>query len=174
MSGRRGNSDEWAASGHQVLLQMLSPTEPGAPPLTIVLEIEILAFDPALGYLEVYTGDRSITSPLHPVVHCKPFLRSPLPNARQTAQSTQSRLASDPVTGAAAEWWCTPHSLLRRILDPPPLDTVAVYLAASSCLPPSERCHGVFSARYRGTSLIRNTPPVGPYSRPRPGALWWC
>jgi len=25
---------------------------------------------------------------------------------------------------------------------------------------------------YRGTSLIRNTPPVGPYSRPMPIALW--
>ena len=26
---------------------------------------------------------------------------------------------------------------------------------------------------YRGTSLIRNSPPVGPYSRPTPSALWW-
>ena len=25
---------------------------------------------------------------------------------------------------------------------------------------------------YRGTSLIRNTPPVGPYSSPMPRDLW--
>jgi len=29
------------------------------------------------------------------------------------------------------------------------------------------------AAAYRGTSLIRNNPPVGPYSRPMPRALWW-
>lgn len=54
-----------------MLLQMLSPTEPGAPPLTVVLEIEILAFDPALGYLEVYTGDRSRPSRRCPCVPCQ-------------------------------------------------------------------------------------------------------
>ena len=26
---------------------------------------------------------------------------------------------------------------------------------------------------YRGTSLIRNTPPPGPFSRTKPRALWW-
>jgi hypothetical protein len=26
---------------------------------------------------------------------------------------------------------------------------------------------------YRGTLLIRNTPPVGPYSSPMPRDLWW-
>ena len=26
---------------------------------------------------------------------------------------------------------------------------------------------------YRGTSLIRNSAPVGPYSRTIPRALWW-
>ena len=26
---------------------------------------------------------------------------------------------------------------------------------------------------FRGTSLIRDSPPPGPYSRPMPGALWW-
>jgi len=26
---------------------------------------------------------------------------------------------------------------------------------------------------YRGTSLIRNSAPVGPYSRNMPMALWW-
>ena len=26
---------------------------------------------------------------------------------------------------------------------------------------------------YRGTSLVRNTPPVGPYSSPMPRHLWW-
>jgi hypothetical protein len=29
------------------------------------------------------------------------------------------------------------------------------------------------SHRYRGTSLMRNIPPVGPYSSPMPRALWW-
>ena len=28
-------------------------------------------------------------------------------------------------------------------------------------------------AFYRGTSLIRNTPLLGPYSRTIPGVLWW-
>jgi len=26
---------------------------------------------------------------------------------------------------------------------------------------------------YRGTSLVRNRRPLGPYSSPMPGALWW-
>ena len=29
------------------------------------------------------------------------------------------------------------------------------------------------SPRYRGTSLIRNCFPLGPYGRPVPRALWW-
>ena len=29
-----------------------------------------------------------------------------------------------------------------------------------------------FPEPYRGTSLIRNRPTLGPYSRPMPGALW--
>ena len=28
-------------------------------------------------------------------------------------------------------------------------------------------------AQYRGTSLIRNIAPLGPYSRTMPRALWW-
>ena len=28
-------------------------------------------------------------------------------------------------------------------------------------------------ASYRGTSLIRNSAPLGPYSRNMPRALWW-
>jgi len=27
---------------------------------------------------------------------------------------------------------------------------------------------------YRGTSLIRNRHPVGPYSRTMPRLIWWC
>ena len=27
---------------------------------------------------------------------------------------------------------------------------------------------------HRGTSLIRNNPPVGPFTRPMSRALWWC
>jgi hypothetical protein len=27
--------------------------------------------------------------------------------------------------------------------------------------------------RYRGTSLIRNTPLLGPYSRTLPRVIWW-
>ena len=30
-----------------------------------------------------------------------------------------------------------------------------------------------FRVRYRGTSLISNSPPLGPYSRTMPRALWW-
>ena len=29
------------------------------------------------------------------------------------------------------------------------------------------------STPYRGTSLIKNCPLLGPYSRPVPRALWW-
>ena len=29
------------------------------------------------------------------------------------------------------------------------------------------------NAVYRGTSLIRNSAPLGPYSRNMPRALWW-
>ena len=36
-------------------------------------------------------------------------------------------------------------------------------------------CHSGSRARaqYRGTSLIRKRPPLGPYSRPVPRSLWW-
>ena len=30
-----------------------------------------------------------------------------------------------------------------------------------------------FSGEYRGTSLMRNSAPLGPYSRTMPRALWW-
>ena len=36
-------------------------------------------------------------------------------------------------------------------------------------VPALNRC----SLRCRGTSLIRNNPTLGPYSRPVPRALWW-
>jgi len=29
------------------------------------------------------------------------------------------------------------------------------------------------ASTYRGTSLIKNSHPLGPYSRPMPRALWW-
>ena len=32
---------------------------------------------------------------------------------------------------------------------------------------------GLSVTRVRGTSLIRNSAPLGPYSRPMPRALWW-
>ena len=31
----------------------------------------------------------------------------------------------------------------------------------------------LFVGEYRSTSLIRNNPPLGPYRRPMPRALWW-
>ncbi|KAJ1472267.1 hypothetical protein T484DRAFT_1975762 [Baffinella frigidus] len=47
--------------------------------------------------------------------------------------------------------------------------------------PPTQTCNGVESTHphvqrrriYRGTSLIRNRPPLGPYTRPMPRALRW-
>jgi len=30
-----------------------------------------------------------------------------------------------------------------------------------------------WASRYRGTSLIRNSTPPGPYSRTMPRVLWW-
>ena len=38
-------------------------------------------------------------------------------------------------------------------------------LAANGSHPPS--------GEYRGTSILRNSTPLGPYSRPMPRALWW-
>jgi len=38
------------------------------------------------------------------------------------------------------------------------------------------RCHhqeGLLPSEYRGTSLIRKSAPLGPYSRSIPRALWW-
>jgi len=32
---------------------------------------------------------------------------------------------------------------------------------------------GRIAGLYMGTSLIRNTPLLGPYSRTMPRALWW-
>ena len=32
---------------------------------------------------------------------------------------------------------------------------------------------GAYILSYRGTSLIRNSPSLGPYSRTMPRALWW-
>ena len=34
-------------------------------------------------------------------------------------------------------------------------------------------CSGKGASWYRGTSLIRSNPLVGPYSRPMPRVLWW-
>ena len=34
-------------------------------------------------------------------------------------------------------------------------------------------CRLLLSANHRVTSLIRNRPPLGPYSRDMPGPLWW-
>ena len=48
------------------------------------------------------------------------------------------------------------------------------YVNALEC--PGHSRHFLHSAPqrlYRGTSLIRNHPPLGPYSRPMPRALWW-
>ena len=38
---------------------------------------------------------------------------------------------------------------------------------------PPRSSHRREKAAYRGTSLIRNSPPLGPYSRYMPRALWW-
>ena len=36
-----------------------------------------------------------------------------------------------------------------------------------------KKCLRFMQNRYMGTSLIRNTPPVGPYSSPMPRDVWW-
>ena len=47
----------------------------------------------------------------------------------------------------------------------------------SSLTGPLQRCTrfvpNLTCAVFRGTSLIRNCPPLGPYSRTMPRALWW-
>jgi len=44
-----------------------------------------------------------------------------------------------------------------------------------NCRPRASRCgKPMGSGRpYRGTSLIKNRTPLGPYGRAMPGALWW-
>ena len=44
--------------------------------------------------------------------------------------------------------------------------------AISSCFVVSTTSPCFASAAYRGTSLIRNSPPVGIYSSPMPRDLW--
>jgi hypothetical protein len=39
--------------------------------------------------------------------------------------------------------------------------------------PPALCAHAVLTFKYRGTSLIRKSLPLGPYSRTLPGTLWW-
>jgi len=57
-----------------------------------------------------------------------------------------------------------------------------VYVASPPTASPEtksvSRMLAMFSAKtpavaYRGTSLIRNNAPLGPYSRTMPRALWW-
>ena len=43
----------------------------------------------------------------------------------------------------------------------------------SSVHVPALAWHAFDPVVYRGTSFIRNTPPVGLYSRVMPRALWW-
>jgi hypothetical protein len=31
----------------------------------------------------------------------------------------------------------------------------------------------IYDSAYRGTSIIRNSTPLGPYNRNMPRALWW-
>ena len=38
----------------------------------------------------------------------------------------------------------------------------------------SNKEEGGRGVRYRGTSLIRNAPLLGPYRRALPRTLWWC
>ena len=59
---------------------------------------------------------------------------------------------------------CVPYSLDRA----PPASLASRASEGSRSLRPSSY-HS-----YRGTSFIRNTPPVEPYSRPKPRALWLC
>ncbi|KAJ1476321.1 hypothetical protein T484DRAFT_3110251 [Baffinella frigidus] len=57
------------------------------------------------------------------------------------------------------------HQIRRAY--PPRRATSGYQLAAKWTYPPGS-CRA-----YRGTSLTRNRPPVGPCSRPTPKALWW-
>ena len=54
-------------------------------------------------------------------------------------------------------------------IDDPPPDPVPLFEGLALC---AVHVQGL-EAAYRGTSLIRNTPLLGPYSRPMPIALRW-
>jgi hypothetical protein len=64
-----------------------------------------------------------------------------------------------------------PEASLPHAVDPqpstprPPRSITKICIDATS--PPP------IDATYRGTSLIRNSAPLGPYSRTMPRALWW-
>ena len=38
---------------------------------------------------------------------------------------------------------------------------------------PAVGSYGSSTYGFRGISLVRNSPPLGPYSRTKPRALWW-
>ena len=92
----------------------------------------------------------------------------------------EDRVLDGPASGALVVFWCfvlnphrrSPYSKLlsggkgskgRNELDWVGVDTLSLW-----CFTPT----AVYNT-YRGTSLIRNSPPLGPYSRPMPRALWW-
>ena len=62
---------------------------------------------------------------------------------------------------------CT-HSLHDLEQTPQLIDTKADMFITEVHLPPLEESYSV----YRGTSIIRNCAPLGPYSRNMPRGLW--
>jgi len=61
-----------------------------------------------------------------------------------------------------------------------PLYTLRPVLPSVKALPQPRRGYmhaavmvSIKVSLYRGTSLIRNSAPLGPYSRAMPRALWW-
>ena len=52
-------------------------------------------------------------------------------------------------------------------------DATAWSAASSGAIPRSAPVFACSRGGYRGTSLIRNSLPLGPYGRPMSEALWW-
>ena len=75
-------------------------------------------------------------------------------------------------------WWQDPASVKKlKPATEPPHPTLQGHLAdtklPSPLGPPQGPRHKATVGCYRGTSLIRNRPPLGLYSVTKHKALWW-
>ena len=103
----------------------------------------------------------------------EPYIRARLGTAAHFCEVVVLKLRTAPIAGAgtassAADRARGVQRIQRRVHRFP----AGLALSSPACGFYSIFSHWA-SSQYRGTSLIRNCPPLGPYSRTMPRALWW-